>query len=85
MNAIETSCPWLLRYMAAASILSGKNTKDVARYCGQEKYQMQDPLCVVFEGIFANADLDSVAGSLKEVEEVRLAFHPSYPSHSYVC
>ncbi|KAI9190232.1 eukaryotic translation initiation factor 3 subunit E [Blastocladiella emersonii ATCC 22665] len=71
MNAIESAAPWLLRYVVAASTLSAyKNTRDIARFATQERYRVQDPLCNIYEHLFNNIDFESVAASLKDVEEL---------------
>jgi translation initiation factor 3 subunit E len=54
INTIQTSCPWILRYLIAAVItgrnrsrnssLHQKQLKDVVRYVRQEAYEYNDPI-----------------------------------------
>lgn len=74
LNTIQTSSPWLLRYLVAAVVISRKSTlrstaagnsarsreavRDVVRALGQEQYQYQDPITEFLRKLYGEVDFE---------------------------
>lgn len=59
MNAIQTSCPHILRYLATAIITTRKQhrrLKDLVRVIRTEKYR--DPIIELLECLYVKFDFD---------------------------
>merc|ERR1719312_1640232 len=62
LNAIQTTCPWILRYLATAVITnksSRRNVmKDLIKVIQEESYTYQDPITSFIEDLYVNFDFD---------------------------
>ena len=84
ISSIQTSCPWILRYLAAAIITNrtrGKNAstnshtyqkqlKDLIRIVRQEMYEYEDPITEFMKALYIDSDFDEAQKKLTEAEEV---------------
>lgn len=80
INTIQTSCPWILRYLAAAVITNrnrSRNTgqyqkqlKDLVRVVKQELYEYQDPITEFVAALCIDFDFEEAQRKLGEAEEV---------------
>ncbi|KAG8888628.1 eukaryotic translation initiation factor 3 subunit E [Tulasnella sp. 332] len=81
LNTIQTSCPWLLRYLAAAAIISRKGTgtasrtvrtslQTVVKLIQTEAYQYSDPITDFLRDVYVEFDFDQAQVSLKEAEKL---------------
>ncbi|KEY65403.1 hypothetical protein S7711_04300 [Stachybotrys chartarum IBT 7711] len=80
INTIQTSAPWVLRYLIA-SVITGrsrarnssthqKQLKDVVRYVRQEAYEYNDPLTQFINALYIAHDFNAAREALREAEEV---------------
>jgi len=80
INTIQTSCPWILRYLVAAVItgrgrarnssLQQKQLKDVIRYVRQESYEYNDPLTQFVMALYVSYDFNAAREALAMAEQV---------------
>lgn len=74
LNAIQTICPHVLRYLATAVItnkLSRRNVmKDLVKVIQQESYTYKDPITEFLEHLYVNFDFNSAQQKLRECETV---------------
>ncbi|KAI7877239.1 eukaryotic translation initiation factor 3, subunit 6 [Lichtheimia hyalospora FSU 10163] len=73
INTIQTSCPWVLRYLAAAVVTSKRRKhqmKELVKIIEQESYEYRDPVTEFVEALFVRFDFDGAQKKLKECEEV---------------
>ncbi|KAH0537451.1 eukaryotic translation initiation factor 3 subunit E [Glutinoglossum americanum] len=80
INTIQTNCPWILRYLAAAVITNrnrGRNTsqyhkqlKDLVRIVKQENYEYSDPVTDFVKALYIDFDFEEAQKKLGEAEEV---------------
>ncbi|GAM39725.1 translation initiation factor [Talaromyces pinophilus] len=81
INTIQTNCPWILRYLAAAVITNRsrahKNTsmyqkqlKDLIRVVRQEGYEYSDPITDFIKALYVEFDFEEAQKKLGEAEEV---------------
>jgi translation initiation factor 3 subunit E len=81
INTVQTSCPWILRYLAAAVItnrsrahkntsLYQKQLKDLIRVVRQEDYEYQDPITDFVKALYVDFDFEEAQKKLGEAEEV---------------
>ncbi|EON98471.1 putative eukaryotic translation initiation factor 3 subunit e protein [Phaeoacremonium minimum UCRPA7] len=80
INTIQTACPWILRYLAAAVITgrgrtrnSGahqKQIKDIVRIVRQEAYEYNDPVTDFIRALFIDFDFEEAQRQLSRAEEV---------------
>ncbi|KAG8903087.1 eukaryotic translation initiation factor 3 subunit E [Tulasnella sp. 403] len=81
LNTMQTSCPWLLRYLAAASIIARKNNANISRTVRSslqtvvkliqaEEYQYSDPITTFLKDLYVDFDFEQAQQSLKEAETV---------------
>ncbi|EEP82587.1 conserved hypothetical protein [Uncinocarpus reesii 1704] len=81
INTIQTSCPWILRYLTAAVItnrqrvhknssLYQKQLKDLIRIVRQEEYEYQDPITDFIKALYIDFDFEEAQKKLGEAEEV---------------
>ncbi|KAI5283773.1 eukaryotic translation initiation factor 3 subunit E [Ascosphaera aggregata] len=81
INTIQTSCPWILRYLTAAVITNrsraNKNTtlyqkqlKDLIRVIRQEGYEYSDPLTGFVKALYIDFDFEEAQRKLHEADEV---------------
>ncbi|KAI1935000.1 eukaryotic translation initiation factor 3 subunit E [Ophidiomyces ophidiicola] len=81
INTIQTSCPWILRYLTAAVItnrqrvhknssLYQKQLKDLIRIVRQEEYEYHDPITDFVKALYIDFDFEEAQKKLGEAEEV---------------
>ena len=85
INTIQTSCPWILRYLAAAVITnrsrpSGKSgllfgnyqkqLKDLVRIVRQEGYEYEDPVTGFVKALYVDFDFEEAQQRLVEADEI---------------
>ncbi|XP_043481528.1 eukaryotic translation initiation factor 3 subunit E isoform X1 [Leptopilina heterotoma] len=73
LNAIQTTCPHILRYLAAAVIVNRlrRNTlKDLVKVIQQESYTYRDPITEFLEHLYVNFDFDGARQKLQECQTV---------------
>uniref|UniRef100_A0A3Q4HVG1 Eukaryotic translation initiation factor 3 subunit E n=1 Tax=Neolamprologus brichardi TaxID=32507 RepID=A0A3Q4HVG1_NEOBR len=79
LNAIQTMCPHILRYLTTA-VITNKDVrkrrqvlKDLVKVIQQESYTYKDPITEFVECLYVNFDFDSAQKKLRECESVRKA------------
>ncbi|XP_008485860.3 eukaryotic translation initiation factor 3 subunit E, partial [Diaphorina citri] len=73
LNAIQTMCPHILRYLATAVIInrSKRNAlKDLVKVIQQESYTYKDPITEFLEHLYVSFDFESAREKLTECTEV---------------
>ncbi|EOD48105.1 hypothetical protein GTA08_BOTSDO06616 [Neofusicoccum parvum] len=80
INTIQTSCPWILRYLASAVITNRsrsrtssqyqKQLKDLIRIVKQEGYEYSDPVTDFIKALYIDFDFEEAQKKLGEAEEV---------------
>ena len=80
INTIQTNCPWILRYLAAAVITNrnrNRNTgqyqkqlKDLVRIVRQEGYEYNDPITDFIKALYIDFDFEEAQKKLREAEDV---------------
>lgn len=85
INTIQTSCPWILRYLAAAVITNRsrpgsknnfiygnyqKQLKDLVRIVRQEGYEYNDPVTSFVKALYVDFDFEEAQKRLLEAHEI---------------
>ena len=81
ISSIQTVCPWILRYLAAAVITNRsrsknissayqKQLKDLVRVVAQEQYEYNDPITEFVKALYLDFDFEEAQTKLVEAEEV---------------
>ncbi|XP_054153159.1 eukaryotic translation initiation factor 3 subunit E-like [Oppia nitens] len=73
LNAIQTMCPHILRYLTTAVITHRQRRqymKDLVRVIQQESYTYRDPITEFVECLYVNFDFDGAQKKLRECETV---------------
>ena len=80
ISSVQTSCPWILRYLAAAvithrartssSFAYQKQLKDLVRIVKQEIYEYEDPVTEFIRALYVDFDFEEAQKKLSEAEEV---------------
>lgn len=81
LNTIQTSCPWVLRYLAGAAIVTRKTSatasvrvrhaiRDVVRVVQTEEYQYTDPITQFLKDLYVEFDFEAAQKSLVIAEKV---------------
>jgi len=80
INTIQTTCPWILRFLAAAVITNRsknrnsnayqKQLKDLIRTVKQEGYEYQDPVTDFIRALYIDFDFEGAQKKLAEAEEI---------------
>ncbi|KAK2145216.1 hypothetical protein LSH36_694g01100 [Paralvinella palmiformis] len=73
LNAIQTMCPHILRYLTTAVITHKRRkqvVKDLVKVIQQESYTYKDPITEFLLCLYVNFDFDSAQQKLKECEIV---------------
>jgi translation initiation factor 3 subunit E len=80
INTIQTNCPWILRYLAAAVITNRNKTrnsnqyqrqlKDLIRIVRQEGYEYNDPVTDFIKALYIDFDFEEAQKKLSETEEI---------------
>ncbi|KAJ2974603.1 hypothetical protein NQ176_g5968 [Zarea fungicola] len=95
INTIQTSCPWVLRYLIAAVITGRararnsstqqKQLKDVIRYVRQEAYEYNDPITQFVHALYIAHDFDAAREALRLSQDVcRADFFLSASADAFV-
>ena len=74
MNAIQTTCPHILRYLTTAVISNKRRRnmiKDMVRVLQQDPSTHKDPIIEFLECLFVHFDFDGAQQKLRECEQVR--------------
>ena len=63
LNAIQTTSPWILRYLATAVIINKSSRrhqvmKDLVRVIQEESYTYRDPITSFIEDLYVKFDFD---------------------------
>jgi len=74
LNAIQTTCPWILRYLSTAVVIN-KNSRrnvmlDLVKVIQEESYTYRDPITSFIEDLYVKFDFDSAQQKLRECKEV---------------
>ncbi|KAJ7972179.1 Eukaryotic translation initiation factor 3 subunit E [Quillaja saponaria] len=75
LNAIQTTAPHLLRYLATALIVNKRRRaqfKDFIKVIQQEQHSYKDPITEFLACVYVNYDFDGAQKKMKECEEVIL-------------
>nr|CAG4645457.1 EOG090X0491 [Lynceus sp. MCZ IZ 141354] len=74
LNAIETTCPHILRYLTTAVIINKQNRrtllKDLIKVIQQESYAYKDPITKFIEHLYVNFDFDAAQQELRKCKDV---------------
>lgn len=80
ISTIQTVCPWILRYLAAAVITNRnrlsnsftyqKQLKDLSRVVKQEVYEYQDPVTEFVKALYIDFDFEGAQKKLTEADNV---------------
>ncbi len=85
INTIQTSCPWILRYLVAAVITNRnrpgaknsyafgnyqKQLKDLVRIVRQEQYEYNDPVTSFVKALYVDFDFEEAQKRLSEADEI---------------
>jgi len=73
LNAIQTTCPHILRYLTTAVITNNRRKKllkDLVRVIQQESYTYRDSVTEFLECLYVNFDFDGAQKKLVECETV---------------
>lgn len=80
INSIQTSSPWILRYLTAAVVTSQlrkrnsnnyqKQVRDLIRIIRQETYQYSDPITEFVNALYVDFDFELAQKKLAQVEIV---------------
>merc|ERR1719433_52698 len=74
LNAIQTTCPWILRYLSTAVIIN-KSTrrnvmKDLIKVIQEESYTYRDPITSFIEDLYVKFDFNGAQQKLRDCESV---------------
>eukprot|EP01119_Soliformovum_irregulare_P006067 TRINITY_DN17816_c0_g1_i1.p1 TRINITY_DN17816_c0_g1~~TRINITY_DN17816_c0_g1_i1.p1 ORF type:complete len:458 (+),score=110.95 TRINITY_DN17816_c0_g1_i1:28-1374(+) len=73
MNAIQTTCPHILRYLTTAVICNKRRRnvlKDLVKVIQQESYTYRDPITEFLEALYVNFDFEGAQVKLRECDQV---------------
>jgi len=73
LQAIQTNCPWLLRYLTTAVIINKRRRnvlKDLVRVIQQEQYTYADPITQFVECLYLHFDFEGAQQKLRDCEKV---------------
>lgn len=73
LNAIQTTCPHILRYLTAAVVISKRRQvilKDLVKVIRQESYAYKDPITEFIECLYVDFDFSGAQEKLAECEKV---------------
>merc|ERR1719361_1452483 len=73
LNAIQTQCPHILRYLTTTAITNKKRhnvLKDLVKIIQQESYTYKDPITEFLECLYVNFDFNGAQTKLAECETV---------------
>merc|ERR1712025_623366 len=74
LNAIQTTCPWILRYLSTAVVINKGSRRnvmlDLVKVIQEESYTYRDPITSFIEDLYVKFDFDSAQQKLRECEDV---------------
>merc|ERR550525_1397432 len=74
LNAIQTTCPWILRYLSAAVVINKSSRRnvmlDLVKVIQEESYTYRDPITSFIEDLYVKFDFDSAQQKLRRCETV---------------
>ncbi|EIN13074.1 eukaryotic translation initiation factor 3 subunit 6 [Punctularia strigosozonata HHB-11173 SS5] len=82
LNTIQTSCPWILRYLTTAAVLARKSAgsgassrvrnaiRDIVKVIVTEEYQYHDPITDFLKELYVQFDFEAAQQQLKLAETV---------------
>ncbi|CAO3628723.1 unnamed protein product [Cunninghamella blakesleeana] len=73
INTIQTTCPWILRYLATAVVINRRRKsqmKELVKIIEQESYEYRDPVTEFIQALFIDFDFEGAQKKLKECEYV---------------
>ena len=82
LNTIQTSSPWILRYLATAAVLSRKSAsgalssrvrhsiREIVKVIQMEEYQYQDPVTQFLKELYVEFDFEAAQKELGKAETV---------------
>jgi len=74
LNAIQTTCPWILRYLSTAVVINKSSRqnvmRDLVKIIQEESYTYRDPITSFIEDLYVKFDFDSAQQKLRECEAV---------------
>ncbi|GJJ13396.1 hypothetical protein Clacol_007650 [Clathrus columnatus] len=79
LNTIQTSCPWILRYLAVAAIVSRKAStsgrlrhaiREVVKVIQMEEYQYTDPITNFLKELYLDFDFEGAQRELSKAEKI---------------
>ncbi|OCH88445.1 eukaryotic translation initiation factor 3, subunit 6 [Obba rivulosa] len=82
LNTIQTSSPWILRYLATAAVLSRKSAsgalssrvrhsiREIVKVIQTEEYQYQDPVTAFLKELYVEFDFEAAQRELGKAEGV---------------
>jgi translation initiation factor 3 subunit E len=82
LNTIQTSCPWILRYLAAAAVISRKaassstsrtvrsSVPQIVKIIQMEEYQYGDPVTRFLKELYIEFDFEAAQKMLGEADKV---------------
>merc|ERR1712198_444966 len=73
LNALQTMCPHVLRYLATAVVTNKRRKnviKDLVKVIQQESYTYKDPITEFIECLYVSFDFDAAQTKLRECETV---------------
>ncbi|PRT56232.1 Eukaryotic translation initiation factor 3 subunit E [Wickerhamiella sorbophila] len=80
MSTIQASCPWILRYLAVAALISAaannnhhhahRRIKELVRAVVQELYEYEDPVLSFIKALYVDYDLSEATRQLQQAQEL---------------
>ncbi|KZT00425.1 eukaryotic translation initiation factor 3 subunit 6 [Laetiporus sulphureus 93-53] len=82
LNTIQTSCPWVLRYLVSAAVLSRKSAsgasssrvrnsiREIVKVIQMEEYQYEDPITAFLKELYVEFDFEAAQRELSLAEQV---------------
>lgn len=79
LNTIQTSCPWILRYLTVAAIVSRKAAtsgrlrhaiREIVKVIQTEEYQYSDPITNFLKELYIDFDFESAQRELSKAEKI---------------
>ena len=85
INTIQTSCPWILRYLTAAVVTNRnrpgsknnynygnyqKQLTDLVRIVRQEQYEYNDPVTTFIKALYVDFDFEAAQKRLSEAHQI---------------
>ena len=92
MSVIQSSCPWILRYVAVAVVVLhsptsryNRRVKDLVRALQQESYEYKDAVTDLVLTLYSEGDFDDLSTKLEEARKLlEQDFFASYLANDFV-